>query len=133
MDGRDRRRTQQHGGFRRIAAQRGCSAQRRHSRAGRDRRQHRTRRPHPSRTWDELAPRTRTARRRRHDALRAATSRTADAFDLPDRGRIRPGLRADLLLVDGDPTSTITATRCIRAVYVAGTPVRLPSTPQERR
>ncbi|QSE94921.1 amidohydrolase family protein [Rhodococcus pseudokoreensis] len=67
------------------------------------------------------------------DALRAATSRTADAFDLPDRGRIRPGLRADLLLVDGDPTSTITATRCIRAVYVAGTPVRLPSTPQERR
>ncbi|MFC9363769.1 amidohydrolase family protein, partial [Rhodococcus sp. NPDC057014] len=67
------------------------------------------------------------------DALRAATSRTADAFDLPDRGRIRPGLRADLLLVDGDPTSTITATRCIRAVYVAGTPLRLPSTTTPER
>ena len=35
---------------------------------------------------------------------------------------------------DGDPTSTIAATRCIRAVYIAGTPVRLPSTTtQERR
>ncbi|MFF2113852.1 amidohydrolase family protein [Rhodococcus koreensis] len=57
------------------------------------------------------------------DALRAATSRTADVFDLPDRGRIRPGLRSDLLLVDGDPTASIAATGNIRAVYIAGVPV----------
>ncbi|BAH53586.1 amidohydrolase family protein [Rhodococcus opacus] len=62
------------------------------------------------------------------EALRAATSRTADVFDLPDRGRIRPGLRADLLLVDGDPTVSVTATRNIRAVYIAGVPVQRSAT-----
>ena len=39
------------------------------------------------------------------EALSAATSVPADRFRLPDRGRIAPGLRADLLLVNGDPTS----------------------------
>ncbi|MEE2058051.1 amidohydrolase family protein [Rhodococcus artemisiae] len=57
------------------------------------------------------------------EALRAATGRIADLLDLPDRGRIRPGLRSDLLLVGGDPTTAITATRDIRAVFIAGTPV----------
>ena len=37
-------------------------------------------------------------------ALAAATSLPAQTFGLSDRGRISPGLRADLLLVDGDPT-----------------------------
>lgn len=41
------------------------------------------------------------------DALRAATSVPARRFGLTDRGRIAQGLRADLLLVDGDPTTTI--------------------------
>lgn len=54
------------------------------------------------------------------EALHAATGRAADRFGLPDRGRIAPGLRADLLLVDGDPTVDITATRAIRGVRVAG-------------
>jgi imidazolonepropionase-like amidohydrolase len=53
-------------------------------------------------------------------ALRAATSATARAFRFADRGRIAPGLRADLLLVDGDPTADIKATRNIVAVWKAG-------------
>jgi hypothetical protein len=39
---------------------------------------------------------------------------------LEDRGRIAPGLRADLLLVHGDPTKEITATREIVAIWKAG-------------
>lgn len=40
-------------------------------------------------------------------ALSGATGATAKAFRLADRGRIAPGLKADLLLVDGDPTLSI--------------------------
>ena len=58
------------------------------------------------------------------DALRAATSAPAALFGLSDRGAIRPGLRADLLLVDGDPTADIAATRAIRGVWIAGGRVR---------
>lgn len=57
------------------------------------------------------------------DALAAATSVPARAFGLEDRGRIAPGLRADLLLVAGDPTTDITATRAIEGVWKAGIPV----------
>jgi imidazolonepropionase-like amidohydrolase len=56
------------------------------------------------------------------EALHAATAAAADRFGLPGRGRIAPGLRADLLLVDGDPTADVTATRAIRAVQLAGRP-----------
>lgn len=55
------------------------------------------------------------------DALRAATAAPADAFGLDDRGRIAPGMRADLLLVRGDALSDITATRAIEGVWKAGT------------
>ena len=58
------------------------------------------------------------------EALRAATATAAEFFGLADRGRIAPGLRADLVLVDGDPTSDITASRAIRGVWVAGERVR---------
>jgi imidazolonepropionase-like amidohydrolase len=54
-------------------------------------------------------------------ALAAATSVPARHFRLSDRGRIEPGLRADLLLVDGDPTTDITATRSIVGVWRGGT------------
>jgi imidazolonepropionase-like amidohydrolase len=54
------------------------------------------------------------------EALRAATSTTAQSLGLTDRGRILPGRRADLLLVDGDPTSRIEDTLTIRAVWRGG-------------
>ncbi len=54
------------------------------------------------------------------EALTAATAAPAKAFDLTDRGRIARGLRADLLLVNGDPTQDILATRDIVAVYKQG-------------
>jgi imidazolonepropionase-like amidohydrolase len=54
------------------------------------------------------------------EALAAATSVPARHFGLTDRGRIAPGLRADLVLVDGDPTRDITATRAIADVWRRG-------------
>ncbi|MER8160880.1 amidohydrolase family protein [Streptomyces sp. NPDC094472] len=54
-------------------------------------------------------------------ALRAATATTARRFHLSDRGRIAEGLRADLLLVDGDPTHNISDTLNTRAVWRRGT------------
>lgn len=54
------------------------------------------------------------------EALAAATSTAAAAFRLGDRGRIAEGLRADLVLVDGDPTADITSTRAIVHVWKGG-------------
>jgi imidazolonepropionase-like amidohydrolase len=54
------------------------------------------------------------------EALAAATSVAARAFRLNDRGRIRAGYRADLLLVEGDPTRDIRATRHIVGVWKKG-------------
>ncbi len=56
-------------------------------------------------------------------ALAAATSNPANAFRVKDRGRIAKGLRADLVLVNGDPTRDITATRDIAGVWKGGVPV----------
>jgi imidazolonepropionase-like amidohydrolase len=56
-------------------------------------------------------------------ALAAATSRPARHFRLGDRGRIAPGLRADLVLVNGDPTRDITALRDVDRVWKNGYPV----------
>ena len=53
-------------------------------------------------------------------ALLAATSALARFFNVSDRGRISPGLRADLVLVDGDPTKDSTATRCIVTIWKNG-------------
>ena|SRR5947209_2265796 len=53
-------------------------------------------------------------------ALAAATSVPARIFHFTDRGLIRPGMRADLVLVDGDPTQDILATRNIVAVWKRG-------------
>lgn len=58
------------------------------------------------------------------EALRGATLLTAQWFELKDRGAIAAGLRGDLLLVDGDPTADITATRSIQGVWIGGVRVR---------
>lgn len=55
-------------------------------------------------------------------ALAAATSAPAEIFNLSDRGRVTTGRRADLLLVEGDPTTDITATRRIVGVWKDGVP-----------
>jgi imidazolonepropionase-like amidohydrolase len=56
------------------------------------------------------------------EALRAATSAAAAAFGLDDRGRLAEGLRADLLLVDGDPVANPAGIRQPAGVWVAGRP-----------
>lgn len=56
-------------------------------------------------------------------ALTAATAAPADAFGLHDRGRVAAGLRADLLLVEGNPLADITAVRDITALWRLGVPV----------
>lgn len=56
-------------------------------------------------------------------ALTAATATPAARFGLSDRGRIAPGLRADLVLVDGDPTTDILRTRAIVGVWKRGVAV----------
>jgi imidazolonepropionase-like amidohydrolase len=57
------------------------------------------------------------------EALAAATGTPARIFRLADRGRIEVGRRADLLLVDGDPTRDITATRAIVGIWKGGVPL----------
>jgi imidazolonepropionase-like amidohydrolase len=54
------------------------------------------------------------------DALSAATMHTANAFRLTDRGRILAGRKADMVLVRGDPTSDVSATRDILRVWRSG-------------
>lgn len=58
------------------------------------------------------------------EALRAATATPARRFGLTDRGRIQEGLRADLLLVDGDPTADISDTLNIRQIWRRGTALK---------
>ncbi|MFN0181849.1 MAG: amidohydrolase family protein [Gemmatimonadales bacterium] len=53
-------------------------------------------------------------------ALRAATSGNAAALDLPDRGRIAPGLLADLVAVEGNPVADPTSLRRVRLVMKGG-------------
>lgn len=59
------------------------------------------------------------------EALRAATSATAAAFGLGDRGRVEAGMRADLVLVDGNPARDISATRRIVGVWKSGRAIEL--------
>jgi imidazolonepropionase-like amidohydrolase len=67
-------------------------------------------------------------------ALAAATLEPARAFGFHDRGRIAEGLRADLLLVKGDPSVDIKATRNIVGIWKLGVPyVRYSARPTERK
>jgi imidazolonepropionase-like amidohydrolase len=54
------------------------------------------------------------------EALHAATAVPAALFHLGDRGRIAAGNRADLVLVDGDPTRDIADTLAIERIWKNG-------------
>jgi imidazolonepropionase-like amidohydrolase len=59
-------------------------------------------------------------------ALQAATVRGAELLDTPDRGRLAPGLVADVVAVAGDPTSRIEAMRDVVFVMRDGVVYRQP-------
>jgi len=58
-------------------------------------------------------------------ALQAATHTAARILGRDDLGRLEPGAVADILVVDGDPTTDILHTRQVRAVWVDGKAVEL--------
>lgn len=62
------------------------------------------------------------------EILQGATSLAAEQFGLTDRGRIEIGMRADLVLVRGDPTERIEESRRIERVWVGGQEVSLAPT-----
>ena len=70
-----------------------------------------------------LARRTGTAGRRRSHPGRSNSVRHRVAgqdLGLNDRGAVAAGLRADLMLVDGEPTVDIAAIRNVRGVWIDG-------------
>jgi imidazolonepropionase-like amidohydrolase len=54
------------------------------------------------------------------EALQSATSIPARYWGLNDRGVIKAGNRADLLLVDGDPTADIHTLKNIKRIWISG-------------
>ncbi|TFU03351.1 amidohydrolase family protein [Polymorphobacter arshaanensis] len=62
------------------------------------------------------------------DALHAVTAGNAASFGVGDKvGSIVPGMLADLVAVEGDPTTDITALRRVQLVYKGGMRVPLPT------
>jgi imidazolonepropionase-like amidohydrolase len=53
-------------------------------------------------------------------AIRAATTVSAEVIDVDDRGRLEPGLLADIIAVPGDPLTDIAVTEDVRFVMKNG-------------
>jgi imidazolonepropionase-like amidohydrolase len=60
------------------------------------------------------------------EVIIAATSGNARIFHLSDRGEVKPGLLADLVAVEGDPTRDVDAVRNVRLVVKGGQIVKGP-------
>lgn len=54
------------------------------------------------------------------EALRAATVLPPQYFDLPDRGVLAKGYRADMVLLAGDPTKDIANTLKVERIWIGG-------------
>jgi imidazolonepropionase-like amidohydrolase len=54
------------------------------------------------------------------EVVQQATSGNAKVFHLADRGSIAPGLLADLIAVQGDPTKDVAALRQVQLVMKGG-------------
>jgi imidazolonepropionase-like amidohydrolase len=59
------------------------------------------------------------------EILAGATSRTADAFGLDERGRITPGKRGDMVLLDAAEPDDVIGTYAVEAVWKNGHAVDL--------
>ena len=59
-------------------------------------------------------------------AIRAATTVSAELIDADDRGRLEPGLYADIIAVAGDPLADITVTEKVAFVMKGGEVYRQP-------
>ena len=53
-------------------------------------------------------------------AIRAATTVSAELIEAPDLGRIAPDMQADIIGVPGDPLADITATQSVAFVMKGG-------------
>jgi imidazolonepropionase-like amidohydrolase len=60
------------------------------------------------------------------DAIVASTVTSAELVDVDDRGRLVPGLLADIIAVPGDPTDDITVTEDVRFVMKGGVVYKVP-------
>ena len=70
------------------------------------------------------------------ETLHATTGSAAELLDVAaDRGTIRPGMRADLVVVDGDPDDVSKLGERVRAVFQDGVAVSAgaPEQPSDQR